>query len=402
MISQHSSWAQLVAGVAELIDEERLSSDLAQGRPLRVKAGFDPTTPNLHLGHAVLLNKLRDFQQQGHIVIFLIGDFTSRIGDPTGKSVTRPSLSKEQIIENTKTYCEQVYKLLDADKTHIRYNSEWFDSMSAADMIGLASQYTVARMLERDDFAKRYAQHRSIAVHEFLYPLVQGYDSVALAADVELGGIDQKFNLLVGRELQKNAKQRPQAVMMMPLLEGVDGVHKMSQSLHNDIAMTAPADEMFGKMMSLSDDRMWHYYTLLSAKSTQEIERLRDHAVDGCSLRDAKVALAYEMVQCFHGYFAARAAQHAFEERFRYRVTPPQLETQEITIAKPLIAAVLKKIQFVTSTAEAYRLVQQGGIKVDGVRVSDPHLLLCYDQEILIQVGQRKIARVYLKKQDGL
>src|SRR5574343_1730898 len=341
-------------GADELLVEAELMERLKTGRPLRVKAGFDPTAADLHLGHTVLINKLRHFQEMGHHVLFLIGDFTAQIGDPTGKSATRPPLSREQILENASTYQSQVFKILDPEKTEVCFNSAWFDTLGAAGMIRLAAQHTVARMLERDDFSKRYAGGQPIAIHEFLYPLCQGYDSVALRSDIELGGTDQKFNLLVGRELQKHYGQSPQCVLMMPLLEGLDGVNKMSKSLGNYIGIYEPPSEIFGKVMSISDELMWRYYTLLSFRPTAEIEGLRQSIAEGRNPRDVKVMLAQELVARFHGQAAAVAALEDFEARFQRNAIPDDIPEVSLVAGEAglAIAAVLKQAGLTASTSE--------------------------------------------------
>ena len=386
-------------GSEELLVEAELIEKLKQNRPLRVKAGFDPTAPDLHLGHIVLINKLRHFQELGHHVMFLIGDFTGMIGDPTGKNVTRPPLSREQILDNAKTYQEQVFKILDPAKTEICFNSAWFDNLGAAGMIKLAAQHTVARMLERDDFAKRYAGGQPIAIHEFLYPLCQGYDSVAMQADVELGGTDQKFNLLVGRELQKQAGQSPQCVLMMPLLEGLDGVNKMSKSLGNYIGINEPPREIFGKVMSISDDLMWRYYELLSFRPTSEIQQFQEEVKAGRNPRDIKVALAQELVARFHSQAAAVEALADFEARFRQGALPDDMPELDIATENGQIglAQLLKQANLTASTSEAMRMVGQGGVKIDGEKVEDKTLLLKSGVTVVLQVGKRKFARVTLK-----
>jgi tyrosyl-tRNA synthetase len=388
---------QIKRGCDELLVEAELLEKMKAGRPLRVKAGFDPTAPDLHLGHTVLINKLRHFQELGHQVIFLIGDFTGMIGDPSGKNTTRPPLSREQVLENAKTYQEQVFKILDPDKTQVSFNSAWFETLGASGMIRLAAQHTVARMLERDDFAKRYAREQPIAIHEFLYPLCQGYDSVALQADVELGGTDQKFNLLIGRELQKHYGQAPQCVLTVPLLEGLDGTNKMSKSLGNYIGIHEPPGEIFGKLMSISDILMWRYFDLLSFRSEAEIARFRQAVQDGENPRDIKVALAQEIVARFHGQAAATAALADFEARFRQGALPDKMP--EFTLlaeeSKGLsILQALKQAHLTASTSEAIRMIAQGGVKVDGEKVSDKALFLPVGAQVVIQVGKRKFARV--------
>jgi len=384
--------------VVDLISRVDLAERLRTGRPLRVKAGFDPTAPDLHLGHTVLLTKLRQFQELGHHVIFLIGDFTGMIGDPTGKSATRPPLTREQVAANAETYRQQVFRVLDASRTEVAFNSTWFDRMSAADMIRLAGTHTVARMLERDDFSKRYRSEQPIAIHEFLYPLVQGYDSVALRADVELGGTDQTFNLLMGRELQRQHGQAPQVVLTMPLLEGLDGVNKMSKSLGNYIGITdAPAD-MFGKLMSVSDELMWRYLELLSLQPTDVISSWRAEVANGRNPRDVKVELGREIVTRFHGEAAALAAIEAFDARFRRDEVPDDLVEIEIAAGASGMAfpTLLKAAGLVSSTSEAIRLIGQGAVKVDGERLEDKGRVLAQGASALLQVGKRRFARVRL------
>lgn len=391
--------ATIKRGSEELLVEQELIDKLKLGRPLRVKAGFDPTAPDLHLGHTVLITKLAQFQQLGHQVVFLIGDFTGMIGDPTGKSATRPPLSREQILDNAKTYRDQVFKILDPDRTEVAFNSTWMDKMTAADVIRLAARHTVARMLERDDFGKRYRNGQPIAIHEFLYPLVQGYDSVALAADVELGGTDQKFNLLVGRELQKNFGQSPQCVLTMPLLEGLDGVQKMSKSLGNYVGITEPPQEIFGKLMSISDDLMWRYMTLLSAMSEQEIAATRETVRQGRNPRDVKVGFAREMVSRFHGPLAAERAVAEFEARFRDNQLPTDLPEHLIETGEEglLLTNLLKKVGLTASASESVRMVEQGAVRISGEKVSDRGLVLRKGSDLILQVGKRKFAKVVLR-----
>ncbi|MFT4173728.1 MAG: tyrosine--tRNA ligase [Rhodocyclaceae bacterium] len=386
-------------GSDELLVESELVERLKTGRPLRVKAGFDPTAPDLHLGHTVLINKMRHFQDLGHHIMFLIGDFTGQIGDPSGKNATRPPLTPEQIQQNALTYQEQVFKILDPAKTEICFNSQWMNALGAAGMIKLAAQHTVARMLERDDFAKRFAGNQPIAIHEFLYPLCQGYDSVAMKADVELGGTDQKFNLLVGRELQKHYGLAPQIVLMMPLLEGLDGVNKMSKSLGNYIGITEPAQEIFGKIMSISDDLMWRYYDLLSFRPNTEIAVFRRDVTEGRNPRDIKVALAQEIVTRFHGAAAATKALEDFEARFQRGAIPDDLPEVEVTVgaAGMPAPALLKAAGLTASTSEALRMIDQGGVKADGARVEDKTLIFKAGSVVVLQVGKRKFARVTLK-----
>ena len=390
------SVAELTRGCEEVLLESELEARLAKGRPLRVKAGFDPTAPDLHLGHTVLINKMRHFQAQGHTAVFLIGDFTGLIGDPSGKSATRPSLSPEQIAENAETYKKQVFKILDPELTQVRFNSEWMHKLGAAGMISLASRYTVARMLERDDFKKRFAGNQSIAIHEFLYPLAQGYDSVALESDVELGGTDQKFNLLVGRELQKQWGQEPQIVMTVPLLEGLDGVNKMSKSMDNYIGITEAPGEMFGKLMSISDDLMWRYFELLSFRSLQDITRLKASVADGLNPRDAKFELGMEIVSRFHGPADAERARQAFIDRFRKGAVPDDMPEVTIVLKEPeiAIANLLKEANLVSSSSEGIRMVRQGAVRLDGERVEDSAQKIVPPVTLVAQVGKRRWARV--------
>jgi tyrosyl-tRNA synthetase len=384
-------------GAVDLLLEEELIERLKSGRPLRVKAGFDPTAPDLHLGHTVLINKLRQFQDLGHHVMFLIGDFTGMIGDPTGKNITRKPLTREEILANAQTYQEQVFKILDPDRTEVMFNSTWFDRMTPADFIHLAAKHTVARMLERDDFGKRYASGQPIAIHEFLYPLVQGYDSVAMHADVELGGTDQKFNLLVGRELQKHYGQLPQLVLTMPILEGLDGVQKMSKSLGNYVGIRDEPNEMFGKLMSISDDLMWRYFELLSFRPTREIvEWRRQVDQEGLNPRDIKFKLAEELVDRFHGAGAGSQALAAFIERFQKGVLPedvPEVRVRSQNGRLP-IANLLKEAGLVASTSEALRSIQQGAVRIDGERIENRSLELAAGSSHVYQVGKRRVARV--------
>jgi tyrosyl-tRNA synthetase len=394
--------AQLRYGADELLRESELVAKLAEGRPLVVKAGFDPTAPDLHLGHTVLINKLKQFQDAGHRVQFLIGDFTAMIGDPTGKNVTRKPLTREVVLENAKTYQAQVFKILDPDKTEVKFNSTWMGAMSSAEMIQLAAKHTVARMLERDDFDKRYKGGQPIAIHEFLYPLIQGYDSVVMQADVELGGTDQKFNLLMGRHLQEIYGQKPQVVLTMPILEGLDGVQKMSKSLNNYIGIADAPNEMFGKLMSISDDLMWRYFQLLSFKPMAEIEAWKRQCQAGeANPRNCKVALGQEIVARFHGDAAATAALEQFESRFQRGALPDQIDTIELTVepAGLAIANLLKNAGLVDSTSEAIRLIKQGGVKIDGEKVEDPKLIVAVASDHIYQVGKRKVARVRLNAQ---
>ncbi|MBS0319679.1 MAG: tyrosine--tRNA ligase [Proteobacteria bacterium] len=386
-------------GADEVLVEAELAQKLARGVPLRIKLGLDPTAPDIHLGHTVVLNKMRQMQDLGHHVIFLIGDFTTMIGDPSGRNATRPALTREEIVANAKTYHAQASKVLDPARTEIRYNSEWSEPLGAAGMIKLAAQHTVARMLERDDFHKRFTSNQPIAIHEFLYPLMQGYDSVALKSDIELGGTDQKFNLLVGRELQKHAGQEPQCIVTMPLLEGLDGVEKMSKSKQNYIGIDEPAEEMFGKVMSISDTLMWRYYELLSARSLGEIAALKRECDDGRNPRDAKVLLAKEIVARFHTPAAADAAEAAFVARFRQGATPENMPevTLETAGAGLAIAQLAKQAGLVASTSEALRLIDGHGLKVDGDTVADKALAIGAGRTVIVQAGKRKFARVTVR-----
>jgi tyrosyl-tRNA synthetase len=391
----------IARGADEILVEAELKKKLETGKPLRIKAGFDPTAPDLHLGHTVLINKLRQFQQLGHKVVFLIGDFTGMIGDPSGKSATRPALTREQIKENSETYQQQIFKILDPDETEVAFNSTWMDKMGAADVIRLASNYTVARMLERDDFNKRYKSNQSIAIHEFLYPLVQGYDSVALDADVELGGTDQKFNLLVGRQLQETHGKAPQVVLTMPILEGLDGVQKMSKSLGNYIGIDEPANEMFGKIMSVSDDLMWRYFELLSFRSLDEIKGFKQKIDQGENPRDIKFLLAEEIITRFHDAKAAKSAQDDFINRFSNNAIPDDMPEIDINVATDgmAIANVLKESSLVNSTSDAHRMIKQGAVKIDGERVEDSKQVLKAGFSAVLQVGKRKFARVTLSNE---
>ena len=384
-------------GAEEILVEAELLEKLKLGRSLRIKAGFDPTAPDLHLGHTVLINKLRAFQELGHEVIFLIGDFTGMIGDPTGKSATRKPLTREQVVENARSYEEQVFKILDPEKTRVEFNSRWMGSMDSTDMIRLASRYTVARMLERDDFNNRYAGQQPIAIHEFLYPLVQGYDSVALEADVELGGTDQKFNLLVGRELQRQYGKAQQVVITMPILEGLDGVQKMSKSLGNYIGVSELPNEMFGKLMSISDTLMWRYFDLLSFRPLLEVQALRQQVEQGRNPRDIKFELGVELVDRFHGAGKGARACQAFVERFQKGALPDEIE--EFTLPAQEdgglpVAAMLKEAGLVASTSDAYRMIQQAAVRIDGERVTDRGLRMERGADVIVQVGKRRIARV--------
>jgi len=384
-------------GADELLVESELRDKIATGRPLRVKAGFDPTAPDLHLGHTVLISKLRELQDLGHHVLFVIGDFTGMIGDPSGRNATRPPLSREEVRANAKTYTDQVFKILDRVRTEVVFNSAWMDRMSAADLIRLAAKHTVARMLERDDFGKRYRARHPIAIHEFLYPLVQGYDSVELKSDLELGGTDQKFNLLMGREVQKEHGQAPQCILTLPLLEGTDGVNKMSKSLGNTIGIAEPPGEIFGKLMSISDELMWRYIELLSLRPARELDAKKRAVEQGGNPRDVKFELAREIVERFHGVEAARLAAEGFNARFRDHEMPadiPEVTVRPADGATMAITQVLKQAQLAASASEAARLIQQGGIKVDGGKVSDKALTLAAGRTYLIQVGRRRFARV--------
>ncbi len=388
--------AQIKRGTHELLLEGELKHKLGLGRPLRVKAGFDPTAPDLHLGHTVLLNKMRQLQDLGHHALFLIGDFTGMIGDPSGKNATRPPLSREQVIENAQSYRDQVFKVLDPKRTEIVFNSTWMDGFSAVDLIRLAATHTVAQMLERDDFSKRYNSNLPIAIHEFIYPLVQGYDSVALEADIELGGTDQKFNLLMGRELQKHYGQPAQCVLTMPLLEGLDGINKMSKSMGNYIGITEAPREMFGKLMSISDTLMWRYLELLSFRSISEIAAWRAEVDGGRNPRDIKVLLAQEIVARFHNRQAAEAALAEFEARFRLGVLPDDMP--EVKVSAPeggiVVPQLLKQAGLVEGTSEAMRMIQQGAVKLDGERVNDKAAVVNAGTVIVAQVGKRKFARI--------
>lgn len=388
--------AEIRRGTDEILLEADLLEKLKEGRPLRIKLGADPTAPDIHLGHTVILNKLRLFQELGHEVIFLIGDFTGMVGDPSGKNSTRPPLTREQVLANAETYKEQVYKILDPAKTRIEFNSSWLEPLGAAGMIRLASKQTVARMMERDDFKKRYASGQSIAIHEFMYPLLQGYDSVALQADVELGGTDQKFNLLMGRELQKAEGQKPQAVIMMPLLEGLDGVKKMSKSAHNYIGVSEPANEMFGKLMSISDDLMWRYFELLSFRPLAEIEQFKQDVANGSNPRDTKIALAKEIITRFHDAASAESAHQAFVDRSKGMI-PDDIEEIELAAGEGIaIANLLKDADLVSSTSEAMRMIKQGAVKMDGEKLEDSRMTLFAGTAAVFQVGKRKFAKVTL------
>lgn len=383
-------------GCEELLLESELKEKLATRRPLRIKAGFDPTAPDLHLGHTVLLNKMRQLQDLGHEAMFLIGDFTGMIGDPTGKNVTRKPLTRDEVIENARSYEQQIFKILDPEKTLVMFNSSWMGAMSSADLISLAAKHTVARMLERDDFSKRYASGQPIAIHEFLYPLIQGYDSVAMKADMELGGTDQKFNLLVGRELQKHYGQVPQVVLTMPILEGLDGVQKMSKSLGNYIGIADAPDEMFGKLMSISDELMWRYLELLSFRPMSEIGQWKREVAEGANPRDIKIRLAEEMIERFHSRADAVRAHENFIARFQKGAVPdemPEIALVAEGTGLPIMQA-LKQAGLTASTSEALRMIDQGGVKVSGDKVSDKNLALPKGETFVVQVGKRKFARI--------
>ena len=398
-MSQQEILNQIKRGSEELLLESELVKKLELGRPLRVKAGFDPTAPDLHLGHTVLLNKMRQLQDLGHHALFLIGDFTGMIGDPTGKNATRPPLTREQVLANAQSYKEQVFKVLDPAKTEVVFNSAWMDKFSAVDLIRLAATHTVAQMLERDDFSKRYKANQPIAIHEFIYPLVQGYDSVALKADIELGGTDQKFNLLMGRELQKHFGQPAQCVLTMPLLEGLDGINKMSKSLGNYVGITDTPTDMFGKLMSVSDDLMWRYLELLSFRSLAQIANFKEEVANGRNPRGIKVMLAQEIVARFHTLKAADEALAEFEARFQKGVLPddmPELSVQSVN-GGIAIAHLLKQANLVASTSEALRMIDQGGVKLDGEKVSDKALQLKAGAVVVAQVGKRKFGRVNIR-----
>ena len=396
MITTSDALELIRRGCDEVLVEEELASKLASGRKLRIKLGLDPTAPDLHLGHTVVINKLKHFQDLGHQIQFLIGDFTGMIGDPTGKNQTRPPLSREQIEHNAATYREQVFKILDPERTQVLFNSEWSDKLGAEGMIRLAARYTVARMLERDDFGKRLRANQPIAIHEFLYPLMQGYDSVAMKADVELGGTDQKFNLLVGRELQKDFGQEPQVIITMPLLEGLDGVNKMSKSLGNYVGIAEPANEIFGKLMSISDGLMWRYIELLSFEPMSVVRRWREEVAGGRNPRDIKVLFAGEIAARFCGRDAARAAHEEFERRFRHGALPEDMPEVTLLCADGtiVITQLLKQAGLVPSVSEAARLVEQGGVRLNGERVEDKALRLARGETLVAQVGKRRFARI--------
>lgn len=395
MTDMNTVLAELKRGVDEILSEQDLIEKLKENRPLRIKLGADPTAPDIHLGHTVVLNKLRQFQQLGHEVYFLIGDFTGMVGDPSGKNATRPPLSREDVLRNAETYKQQIYKILDPQKTRIVFNSEWLGKLGTEGMIRLASNYTVARMLERDDFKKRFSNNQPIAIHEFIYPLLQGHDSVALEADVELGGTDQKFNLLVGRELQKSAGQKPQVAITLPLLVGLDGEKKMSKSLGNYIGVTEAPSEMFGKIMSISDDLMWDWYNLLSFRPLTEIAQLKADVANGKNPRDVKILLAKEIIARFHDDAAADAAEQEFINRFQKGAMPDDMP-EFIFEGEIGLANLLKEAGLVASTSEANRMVQQGGVKIDGEKVEDAKLVISASTAVY-QVGKRKFAKVTVK-----
>ena len=382
-------------GIDELLTEDDLVSKLESKKQLTVKVGFDPTAPDLHLGHTVILNKMRHFQSLGHKVVFLIGDFTGRIGDPSGKNKTRPSLDKEELEKNAKTYSDQVFKILNKDLTEIRFNSEWCEDLGADGIIGLASKYNLGRMLERDDFSKRYKANQQIAIHEFLYPLIQAYDSIALNADVEMGGTDQKFNLLVGRELQRAFNQEPQVCITLPILEGLDGTNKMSKSLDNYVGINEDPYEMFGKIMSISDDLMWRWFELLSFRPINEINELKKEVKSGMNPRDTKILLAEEIIERFHSKKDAENAKNTFLDRFQKGAKPKDIETFSISLDDDIaIGNLLKESGLVQSTSEAMRLVKQGAVKINDEKIDDPKLSIKKNQELLVQVGKRRFLKI--------
>ncbi len=382
-------------GIDEVLTEDDLVSKLKSKKQLTVKVGFDPTAPDLHLGHTVILNKMRHFQDLGHKVVFLIGDFTGRIGDPSGKNKTRPSLDKEELEKNAKTYSDQVFKILNEDLTDIRFNSEWCEDLGADGIIGLASKYNLGRMLERDDFSKRYKANQQIAIHEFLYPLIQAYDSIALNADVEMGGTDQKFNLLVGRELQRAFDQEPQVCITLPILEGLDGINKMSKSLDNYVGINEDPDEMFGKIMSISDDLMWRWFELLSFRPINEVNELKKEVKSGMNPRDTKILLAEEIIERFHSKEDAENAKKTFLDRFQKGVKPKDIETFSISLDDDIaIGNLLKESGLVQSTSEAMRLVKQGAVKINDEKIDDPKLSIERNQELLVQVGKRRFLKI--------
>ena len=382
-------------GIDEVLTEDDLVSKLKSKKQLTVKVGFDPTAPDLHLGHTVILNKMRHFQDLGHKVVFLIGDFTGRIGDPSGKNKTRPSLDKEELEKNAKTYSDQVFKILNKDLTDIRFNSEWCEDLGADGIIGLASKYNLGRMLERDDFSKRYKANQQIAIHEFLYPLIQAYDSIALNADVEMGGTDQKFNLLVGRELQRAFDQEPQVCITLPILEGLDGTNKMSKSLDNYVGINEDPDEMFGKIMSISDDLMWRWFELLSFRPINEVNELKKEVKSGMNPRDTKILLAEEIIERFHSKEDAENAKNTFLDRFQKGAKPKDIETFSISLGDDIaIGNLLKESGLVQSTSEAMRLVKQGAVKINDEKIDDPKLSIEKNQELLVQVGKRRFLKI--------
>ena len=382
-------------GIDEVLTEDDLVSKLKSKKQLTIKVGFDPTAPDLHLGHTVILNKMRHFQNLGHKVVFLIGDFTGRIGDPSGKNKTRPSLDKEELEKNAKTYSDQVFKILNKDLTDIRFNSEWCEDLGADGIIGLASKYNLGRMLERDDFSKRYKANQQIAIHEFLYPLIQAYDSIALNADVEMGGTDQKFNLLVGRELQRAFDQEPQVCITLPILEGLDGINKMSKSLDNYVGINEDPDEMFGKIMSISDDLMWRWFELLSFRPINEVNGLKKEVKSGMNPRDTKILLAEEIIERFHSKEDAENAKNTFLDRFQKGAKPKDIETFSISLDDDIaIGNLLKESGLVQSTSEAMRLVKQGAVKINDEKIDDPKLSIEKNQELLVQVGKRRFLKI--------
>ena len=382
-------------GIDEVLTEDDLVSKLKSKKQLTVKVGFDPTAPDLHLGHTVILNKMRHFQDLGHKVVFLIGDFTGRIGDPSGKNKTRPSLDKEELEKNAKTYSDQVFKILNKDLTDIRFNSEWCEDLGADGIIGLASKYNLGRMLERDDFSKRYKANQQIAIHEFLYPLIQAYDSIALNVDVEMGGTDQKFNLLVGRELQRAFDQEPQVCITLPILEGLDGINKMSKSLDNYVGINEDPDEMFGKIMSISDDLMWRWFELLSFRPINEVNELKKEVKSGMNPRDTKILLAEEIIERFHSKEDAENAKNTFLDRFQKGAKPKDIETFSISLDDDIaIGNLLKESGLVQSTSEAMRLVKQGAVKINDEKIDDPKLSIEKNQELLVQVGKRRFLKI--------
>ena len=389
------NWKLITRGIDEVLTEDDLTAKLESKKQLIVKVGFDPTAPDLHLGHTVILNKMRHFQELGHKVVFLIGDFTGRIGDPSGKNKTRPTLQKNELEENAKSYSDQVYKILKKDLTEIRFNSEWCDKLGADGIIELASKYNLGRMLERDDFNKRYKANQQIALHEFLYPLIQAYDSIALKADIEMGGTDQKFNLLVGRELQRAFGQEPQVCITLPILKGLYGVNKMSKSLDNYIGINENPDDMFGKVMSISDDLMWEWYELLSFKQLEDIEALKNEVKDGMNPRDVKILLAEEITERFHSKEDAENAKNTFLDRFQKGAKPKDIETFSISLDDDIaIGNLLKESRLVQSTSEAMRLVKQGAVKINDEKIDDPKLSIEKNQELLVQVGKRRFLKI--------